>query len=278
MTFEGHILTQEPKVLSCPPRSDVRPEDLPPPDDIFFYGWREVECHYDGKNCVARIPLTLEDMIHPQSEDYIMQTRRHSMFCNDLWNGLEAHIGHEPGTVILHGVGIDWGVYGVELHIPDLAVIRCVQVAFNHGIFYLKQSQGHVVLVLEVTSQNTWRADTNGYRSKNKVKEYARAGIPFYIIVDDEHCAMGHPPPIMVLVLAADGSYQKQEADARGWYWIEPLQLWIGPYQNWIAWYDKDENKLNTHLESEQARKLAEEKVYKAEERIRELEALLAAR
>ncbi len=255
--------------IILPPRSDVPAEDLPPPDDIFFYGWRFVEHRVNGTTATARMPLTREDVLHPQPEDRVSQNKKHFELCNDLYDGMKAHVAHEQGTVVLHDMLIHWGIEDLK-HAPDLAVIRGVKKFFEEGIFDFQESQGYVVLLLEVTSPSTWDTDVDGKRIPNKVQEYAQAGAAIYILIHAVKWVEGCPPPIIVYLLGADGEYHEQTADARGWYWIEPLQVWIGPYQDWVAWYDKDENKLNTHVESEQARKFAEDKARLAEDKVRE--------
>ncbi len=277
--------------IILPPRSDVRPEDLPPPDDIFFYGWRFVEHRVNGTTATARMPLTREDVLHPQPEDRVSQNKKHFELCNDLYNGMKAHVAHEQGTVVLHDMLIHWGIEDLK-HAPDIAVIRGVRKFFEEGIFDLQESQGYVVLVLEVTSPSTWETDVDGKRIPNKVQEYAQAGAAIYILIHAVKWEEGCPPPIIVYMLGADGKYHKQTPDARGWYWIEALQVWIGPHGEWVAWYDKDDRKLGTYVEECEARKLAEDKARLteekrreeaearklAEDRIRELEALLAAK
>ncbi len=289
----------EPKTgeIILPPRSDVRPEDLPPPDDIFFYGWRFVEHRVNGTTARARMPLTLEDVIHPQLGDYVLQNRRHAIICKELFNGLERHVGDEPGTVILHDVGIDWGIPDLKVISPDLAMIRGALSEWYDGVFYLKDSQGSVVLVIEVTSPNTWKADVDGERDPNKMQLYAVAGVLWYIIIHEKMRKKGFPPPILVHRLGEEG-YDLQDPDEQGRVWIDPLELWLGPYDEWVAWYDKHNVRLGMYKEEfeahrreaearklaedkvrdeAEARKLAEDKVRQAEERIRELEALLAA-
>ncbi len=257
-TTKDYIVMPDTGEIILHPRSNVRPEDLPPPDDIFFYGWRFVEHRVNGTTATAHMPLTREDVLHPQPDDRVSQNKKHFELCNDLYDGMKAHVGYEQGTVVLHDMLINWAIEDLK-HAPDLAVIRGVQTFFEDGIFDLQESQGYVVLVLEVTSPSIWEVDVEDKRIPNKVQEYAQAGAAIYILIHAVKWEEGYPPPIIVYMLGADGKYHKQPADARGWYWIEPLQVWIGPYQDWVAWYDKDENKLNTHVESEQARKLAED-------------------
>ncbi len=85
-TTKNYIVMPDTGEIILPPRSDVCPEDLPPPNDIFFYGWRFVEHRVNGTTATARMPLTLEDVIHPQLGDYIVQSERHAIICNELWN------------------------------------------------------------------------------------------------------------------------------------------------------------------------------------------------
>ena len=50
----------------------------PPPDDPFLYGWRYVR-HTDpyGGDQFDQIPLTLEDVLHPEEGDFIVHSEAH---------------------------------------------------------------------------------------------------------------------------------------------------------------------------------------------------------
>jgi hypothetical protein len=279
------------------------PNDIAPPaDDPFFYGWRTVEQQTNGTTEYVYEPLTLEDVLHPQWGDYIMQNHEHFSLCNDLFDGLEAHLAHERQTEVLNDTPIDWEGE-VKSMCPDLAVIREVQEFFLKGTFYVQRSKGHVDLIVEVTSRSTRKIDVAGEHEVNKVQLYAQVGVPYYVIVDDAEREPGQAPAIMVYRLDEERGYIRQEADARGWYWIGIVELWIGPYEDWVSWYDEDGVKIGTHLEvvearqqaesrlqetetqaraealarkqEAQARQQAESRLQEAEERIRELEAML---
>jgi len=259
------VLQSQP-VLS---RTPVRDEDLPPADDPFFYGWRVVSRWVNGIEEDVQVPLTLEDVLHPQPEDFIMQNKEHFELCKDLFNGLESHLAHEAETVLLHDTLIDWEEPGKKGLCPDLAVIRGVQTRFPKGVFSLKQSRGHVDLVLEVTSPSTWKVDVAEIRKPNKVLRYAKAGVPFYIIVDDVHRREGQSPPMKVYHLEKRRRYERVVPDERGWFWIETVGLWIGPYGDWVSWYDEKGKKLGTHLEVTEAYKRAERQARMAEHQAR---------
>ena len=56
--------------------SRPKPPKSPPPEpDPFRYGWRYVRVeHPDGTVSFDQIPLTLEDVLHPEVGDFIVQT------------------------------------------------------------------------------------------------------------------------------------------------------------------------------------------------------------
>jgi len=257
------------QMLPAPPVAHVRDRDLPPADDLFFYGWRDVLQGTNGTEEWIRQPLTLADVLHPQWGDSIMQNQEHFSLCKDLFNQLEIHLRDELGTELLHDTLIDWEEPGKKGLCPDIAVIREVRKPFRKGVFYVKQSRGHVDVVLEITSPSTWKVDVEGYRTVNKVTEYAKVGVPFYIIVDDTHRQEGKPTSIIAYGLGKRGRYKKLAPEKRGRYWIETVGLWIGPYEDWVSWYDPEGNKLGTHIEEFDARRRAEVQARLADEKAR---------
>jgi hypothetical protein len=230
----------------------------PPADDPFFYGWRMVEQYTNGTLTIDYQPLTLMDVLHPQWEDHIMQNQEHYSVCKDLFNGLEIHLVHEHQTVLLHDTLIDWEDGQVKPMCPDIAVIREVHQTFPKGIVHVRQSGGHVDLVVEVTSPSTRQVDVAEEHIPNKVQRYAQAGVPYYIIVDDAKRKPGETPAITVYRLGDGERYTRETADERGWYWIGVVELWIGPYADWVSWYDEEGQRIQTNVEQAQARQQAE--------------------
>ena len=52
------------------------------PTDPYRYGWRYVErWGEDGTLVVEQVPLTLEDVLHPQEGDYVIQSDAHARRC-----------------------------------------------------------------------------------------------------------------------------------------------------------------------------------------------------
>ena len=49
--------------------------------DPFFYGWREVR----RNGVLVNVPLTREDMLHPQEGDHVTVNDPHVQLCTDLF-------------------------------------------------------------------------------------------------------------------------------------------------------------------------------------------------
>ncbi|NJN68767.1 MAG: Uma2 family endonuclease, partial [Chloroflexaceae bacterium] len=54
-------------------------------DDPFRYGWRYVCRRSNGREEWERVPLTEEDVLHPQMEDHIVQSDTHYRICHYLY-------------------------------------------------------------------------------------------------------------------------------------------------------------------------------------------------
>jgi Uma2 family endonuclease len=256
---------------------------LPPSDDPFYYGFRYVWVERDGKEELEQVPLTLEDVLHPHYEDHVNQNDTHFQLCNYLYNVLRWRAHHDPTTRVLHDVQINWGVEGMKDHCPDIALFVGVHTHFPRGIFKVADSGGRVALVIEVTSPNTRLLDVAGTtREKNKHRQYAIVGVPFYVVVDYARQREGEAMPIFAYRLMPGGGYALLEADDAGRVWLEPARMLLGPLDDWVAWYDEEGRAIEDYTEMVEARAEAEAQAEaeararaEAEARLRELEAEL---
>ncbi|NJN67404.1 MAG: Uma2 family endonuclease [Chloroflexaceae bacterium] len=270
-------------------------------DDWFYrfrYGWRYV-CHVsNGVEEWERVPLTEDDVLHPQEEDHVGQNDRHYRICHYLYTVLRARVERMAGGLVLHDMLVEWGVPGLKAHAPDVVVFAGVWERPQGGTFDLPQSGGRPLLAMEVTSPSTRHLDVASRQpdnTKTRFLHYAWAKIPLYIIVDEARRGSRQAPRILGYELTEEG-YQPLPLDARGWLWVEPVGLWLGPVGERVAWFDEDgqeiweyEQEQETRLEAEarlreeeEARQAAEaqaraeqEARRAAEERVRELERLL---
>ena len=94
-------------------------------DDPFRIGWRHIRHEQpDGTEAWERVPLTLEDLLHPQEEDFIVQNRLHQLLMEYLRTVFAAQLADDPSAVVLADVRVAWDVPGLEAHGPDIAVMK----------------------------------------------------------------------------------------------------------------------------------------------------------
>jgi Uma2 family endonuclease len=266
------------------------------PADPFRYGWRYVrQAGPDGAVTSHRVPLTLEDVLHPQEDDFIVQNDDHRRDCRYLEAILDAHLADQPDLYVFHDHRIDWGVEDVGAHGPDFAVIAGVPADWDglRGTFFLAEFGARPLLVIEVTSPSTREVDLD-----QKVDEYYRAGVPFYLIVD----RLGGEPRLLAY-RAAERGYMRLRANADGCLEVEPIGLWLAFEEARLVARDRQGRRLRDYREvmremqeadararqalaqveaETQARQQAEARAQaeaqarqQAEERIRQLEAEL---
>ncbi len=252
------------------------------PTDPYRYGWRYV-CRTGaaGRTVWEQVPLTLEDVLHPQEGDFVIQNDAHHRRCIYLYDVFSARLAADPSAVVLSDVLIAWDVPGLKAHGPDIAVILGVRERKDWGTFEVADEGVRPALIVEVTSPETARLDR-----VTKLRQYARARVPLYIIVDT---ARRRRQPVLRLLgyrLEAAG-YAPLAPDERGWLWLEPVRCWLGIQENEIVCYDEAGQPLGDYpalamaLAAEQearnvaerAQAEAERRAEAAEVRLRELEA-----
>src|SRR5205814_8267137 len=96
-----------------------------------------------------------------------------------LTDVLEDRDAHDRSVAVLSDCGIFWDVPRLKHHSPDLAVIFGVKRRKDWKTFHVKTEKVRPALIVEVTSPNTRVNDI-----KTKVKQYARAKVPHYVIAD----------------------------------------------------------------------------------------------
>lgn len=271
-----------------PPAGGGRPES-----DPFRYGWRYGwKAGPNGQQTRVRLPLTPEDVLHPQEDDFIVQNPEHEEDCHYLKTILAAHLDGRPGVAIFRDQRIDWGVAGIEPHGPDLAILENVpeQLPPQIGTLRLRDFGARPLLVVEVTSPTTREVDLD-----EKVVEYELSGVPFYAIVDRRVRNEAEELRLLAYRATAQG-YVRVKLDAQGWLELEPIGLWLGIEDHHLVCRDGQGRRLPNYQEvvqayrdEVQARKEAEARAeaeraraeteaqarQQAEERIRQLEAEL---
>jgi Uma2 family endonuclease len=160
-----------------PPTQTVEP-------DPYRYGWRYVRrTRDDGIAEMEMVPLTLEDVLHPQEGDVIPENTRHERLRRHFHNVFESRLARQPTLMTLSDCLIDWDREDLRGHSPDLIVLERDQPWpwGSWGTLHVQGEGARPLLVVELVSPGTRANDVVA-----KVEHYHRAGVPVYVIVDEE--------------------------------------------------------------------------------------------
>ena len=205
--------------------STSRPATRPPDgSDPFCYGWRYKSVRGpDGTETLDQVPLTLEDVLFPETGDFIVQTDLHDTDSSYLKHVFNARLAGDPQAVAVSDCRVDWNLAGVRPLGPDIAVFFGIKRRKDWATLDVAAERARPVLVVEVTSTGTRQNDL-----EIKVDFYHRAEVPLYVIADvlEEDEDTRH----MTLIgyRYAPEAYERIAPDARGWIWLDPLELWLG--------------------------------------------------
>jgi colicin import membrane protein len=203
---------------SRPTRS---PSDEPDP---FRYGWRYVRItRTDGTEDFDQVPLTLEDVLHPEEGDFIVQTDLHERERTYLRTVSEARLERDPTAVVLSDCRVDWNIPGVRPLGPDLAVFFGVRRRIDWATFDVAAEGARPALVIEITSPETRKNDVG-----IKVDYYHRAGVPQYVIADVTFEDEDERRMQLIEFRHAPRGYRRFKPNKQGRIWLPAVNLWLG--------------------------------------------------
>lgn len=265
------------------PKPKVTP---PPPDDPFYYGSRIVyRTLPDGTQKPEEVPLTLEDTLHPQEGDYIVESDVHDLLRSYLAAVFRWRTADDPGALILSDTGVYWDDPDLPYthHCPDVCAIFGIK---NRKPIYPSFSVGEEGvrprLIVELVSPNNRKNDVS-----TKVREYHENEIPMYVIADRR----GHDDPWNLIgYLWRPDEYMQIPTDIHGRLWLDAVNLWLGVDGTRLVCYDRDGTEIGDYTmiarqlegaaqqaEAERLRAEAEKQAREAAEaKTRELEAEVA--
>jgi colicin import membrane protein len=218
-------------------------------EDPFRFGWRETrQVGPGGTEEWVRSPLTLEDVLHPQEGDFIVQNRAHERDCVPLRGALRTLLASVPGSIVLHDHRTDWEVKGVRAMGPDLGCFSGAQGEGNlrEGTFYPARLGARTEMVVEVTSPTTRSIDLG-----EKVTLYHKAGVPFYYVADWDET--GELPRMRLLGYRyTPEGYVPIQPDEMGRLWMEPVRAWLAIEGDRVVVLDARGNRFPDYEETQQ--------------------------
>ena len=227
--------------------------------DPFRFGWRYVpQIGPDGVKRWVQVPLTAADLLHPRKGDHFVENSQQERDRTYLTNVLRWRLSGNPQALVLSDCQINWGVRGLGNPSPDVSVFDGVNDPYgrNWGSFVVAAEGARPVLAIEIVSPD---AHDRGARDNDvviKVREYYRARVPLYILVDQER--VGGPRRI-VGYRRGSRKYVLMPLDAQGCLLLEPMRLRMGLRDERVVCWDEDTGEaIPDFVHMAQARQQAE--------------------
>jgi Uma2 family endonuclease len=251
-----------------------------PADDPFRYGWRFVHRPTpDDPFHLEQVPLTLEDVLHPEVGDFIVHSIRHETDQRYLTDVLQAWLERTGEAILMRDIRIAWDVPGLRPHSPDVMVIPGITKQDNWSTFDVAQEGQRPALIIEITSPETRENDL-----VRKVEHYARAGVAQYVIVD--YLTREEPLRLRLLDYRLVGEhYVLHPPDEHRRVYLESARLWLGITDNHVVCYNERGEVMGNYTAmmelaetaQAQAQREAEARAAAEEQARREAEARAAA-
>jgi Uma2 family endonuclease len=240
---------------------EPRAADAAQPDP-YRYGWRYVRRELpDGGETIEQVPLTLEDVLYPEEEDFHVHSKAHEDTCTYLSDVFGARLSDDPTAAVLCDVRVAWDVPGLRPNGPDIAVVRGVREQRNWSTFDVAEEGVRPEVIIEITSPETRSNDLIA-----KVENYALARVPLYIIADTR-IWNGQETLYLIGYHLTPRGYEALAPDKRGWFWLEAVGVWLGIQDNRIICFDALGNPIGDYTQIDAARAAAEIRAQAAETR-----------
>lgn len=219
----------------------------PPPDNPWYYGWRDVfHTLPDGTRKHEYLPLTLEDALHPQEGDHIVESSLHDFSRDYLADVFRFCVAHDPEALVLSNTGIYWDDPTLDHHVPDDCVIFGVKKKKIDRPSFQVADEGVIPhAIVEIVSPNTRENDV-----ETKMIEYHQAKVPYYFIFDKEKL---EDPWKLRGYYWTPLKYLPLSPDPDGRLWFAALGIWLGTDgPNIVCYNGKTNERIGTYTEHAQ--------------------------
>ncbi len=228
-----------------------------PKADPFRFGWRYVQRTLpNGQIRTDLVPLTLEDALHPQEEDRYTVSDPHTRDLRYLTDVFEARLADVPEAIVLSDCRIAWDETNLFAHGPDIAVIFGVPERRRWSTFNVVEEGTRPALIVEVTSPSTRVNDV-----EVKVREYARVGVPRYVIVDaDEENGDRTISFVHYQLPAGSSEYVEVPESANGRIWLPEVRVWLDSGSGQVVCHDERGQPIIDYVELTRARTASDQR------------------
>ena len=210
---------------------------------------------------LKQIPLTLEDVLHPQEGDHIPQNPVHQADIRYLSCVCAEREPRLDNGLVLTDCIVDWGIPGLGNHCPDISVFE-----------KLKERPAQSLGIFRVRAFGRTLPARRGNRLaghaqndvEHKLVEYHQAKVALYVIVDQKKA--GGPRELLAFGRKSTG-YVKKKLDRRGRILVKQLGIRIGLQNNRVVCFDAEtDHELGDYVQIVQALQAAEQARQNAEQ------------
>jgi Uma2 family endonuclease len=222
-------------------------------------GWRmEWVTDEEGQQQLVYFPLTETDFLHPEEDYHLPSNTFHGTVQRDLIDVLQRRYAKREDVGVFGDLIIKWGIKGLRQHCPDVCVVFGLRDKEKYRSKFIVPEEGtKPAIVMEVVSPHYRTADR-----QKKVKQYARAGIPEYIIFDRRRQRGELLDEVLGYRLEGE-SYVPIEPDAEGKILSQVLAIWLGMREGKVMLFEGSTGE--PLLTSQALEQLAEQEHQRAE-------------
>jgi Uma2 family endonuclease len=204
--------------------SQITTTAVPDVADPFRYGWRfETIQGPDGTERVEQVPLTLEDVLHPEFGYEIMQNDPHVSDTTYLRIVFKSRLPSDSRTLVLTDCSVDFNLPGIKPVCPDIAVFFGANEPRLWITVDVRADRLQPALMIEVTSPNTRSNDV-----EKKFDYYHRARVPLYVIADTVLEIENRRRLNLIAYRYTPSHYEPIEPNGEGHIWLDPIGVWLG--------------------------------------------------
>lgn len=246
----------------------------PPGGDPFRLGWRYVPRTLpDGRTTVDQVPLTVDDVLHPQEGDFRVHSEEHWKDCEYLSTVFKSRVASDPEALVLADHRVAWDDPGVRPHGPDVAVYFGVDERQRPGATFDVDAEGtRPGVIVEIVSPETRDNDV-----VVKLAEYSRVGVECYVIVDTEYRDGRRIAARLLGYRNTPDGYVELPLNDQGRLWLVALGVGLGIDGVQVACYDASGAKIGDYVEVARAWEAEVQARQAAERRVRQAERARAA-
>ena len=198
--------------------------ELTAEERMLRYGWRDVPRYAPDGTYLGtdQVPLTLDDLLHPQFGDHAANSTVHHAEVSYLTDAFRVRLRGVPNALVASDLGVYWGRSEFSHHSPDVSVILGVRDPATPRASFVCATEGtRPTLVVEVVSPDYRENDVS---AEKKVGHYLTAGVEWYVIVDRLRLA---DPPRLTGRHRENGAWVMMEPDAEGRLYLPPVDAYL---------------------------------------------------